>query len=81
MNNYIISLIRTVVPMIAGWVVTLLVGLGVEFDGAAFELFLVSLFSGVWYAIARFLEMKFPAFGWLLGYGKAVPTYEGQHVA
>jgi hypothetical protein len=66
--------------MLVGWLAALLVGLGVEFDSAAFELFLVSLLSGAWYALARWLEMKFPAFGWLLGY-KSAPMYEGQHEA
>ena len=74
MNDYVISLIRTWVPMLVGLLVTWLLSLGVEFDSAALELALVSIVSGAYYALVRWLEQKWPWLGALLGH-TAKPTY------
>ena len=76
LSDYVISVIRTVVPMAAGWVVARLILVGVEVDSQALEMALVSVASGAWYALARALELKFPWAGVLLG-KKSAPTYSG----
>jgi len=74
LNDYVISLIRTWVPMLVGLLATWLLTLGIEIDSMAIELALVSLFSGAYYALIRWLEGKFPWIGILLG-AKRTPTY------
>jgi len=74
MNDYVISLIRTWVPMGVGFAVTWLLSKGVAIDSAALELALVSILSGVYYALIRWLETRFPWIGVLLGVKKA-PVY------
>ncbi len=69
------SIIRTFTPVLAGAIVTWLVGLGVEIDAASVGVVLSGIFTGLWYVIARFLEQKFPAAGWLLGKPQQ-PTYD-----
>ena len=77
MNDWITSLIRTWVPTAVGIVVAFLVAQGVDLDQAA-ELQLsgglVAVVTGVYYAVVRAAENKWPAFGYLLGVAKA-PTY------
>lgn len=74
LSNYVISVIRTVVPLAVGWVVARLVMAGVDVSSESLEMALVSVLSGAWYALARALELKFPWAGVLLGY-KTAPTY------
>lgn len=74
MNNYVISLIRTWVPMGVGLLATWLLSLGIEFDSATLELALVSIISGAYYALVRWLESKIPWLGVLLGH-KSTPSY------
>lgn len=78
MSDYVISLIRTVVPMAVGWLATVLIGAGIEFDTVALEAALVSLISAAWYALTRWLETRYPRFGWLLGYPSS-PAYQPRH--
>lgn len=76
-TDYVISLIRTWVPIIVGSVGAWLVAHGIGLDpstavGATAAL--SGLFSGVYYALVRLVEAKFPALGALLGH-TAKPTY------
>lgn len=77
----IIGLIRTVVPSVAGLIVTWLVARGLPIDtetvSAALGTVLFGLCTAIYYALATLLERKVnPWFGVLLGATKA-PTYSG----
>lgn len=75
MNDIAVSLIRTVVPAVVGALVFALANLGIEVDAEGWNALLTSLFIGVYYALARMLESRFPQFGWLLGAPKQ-PHYD-----
>ena len=81
MNDTVISFIRTWVPMAAGVALTWLADvLGIAIDestSATVVAAVVGVLSAVWYALARFLEQKFPWAGWLLGVNKA-PAYSAE---
>ena len=78
MNDYVISLIRTWVPILAGVLLTWLAdALGIVVDdgtSAAVVAALVGLLSAGWYALARVLERFFPWAGLLLGV-RSQPAY------
>lgn len=77
MNDYLISVIRTIVPMIVGALIAVAADLGFEIDSAALEVVLFQVVSGLYYVVVRLLEQKFPEFGWLLGWKPpAAPTYQ-----
>lgn len=72
------SLVRTLTPMLVGWIVTMFTGIGLavdeEFRGSIEGLVTVG-FGVVWYVAVRLLETYVtPKFGWLLGLAKA-PEY------
>lgn len=79
MNTYAVSLIRTVVPLLVGWLLSLpivpavLHGLAVT-DTATVSAAATAILTAAYYAAARALEHRFPAFGVLLGV-PAAPTY------
>lgn len=83
MSDYIASIIRTWVPVVvglaAGWLAREW-GFVIDEDSQAQA---VAMFSaaatGLWYALVRFVEQKFPQVGWLLGLAKA-PTYTAAHL-
>lgn len=73
------SLVRTIVPVIAGYVITWFATAGIvttdEFS-MALEGLLVAAFTVIYYVAARALEtFVAPKFGWLLGYAKAPAQY------
>jgi hypothetical protein len=73
--NYLLSLVRTLSPIAAGWVLTLALRLGVQLDSATLVSLLTAGFSAVYYAVFRFAELHIsPRFGWLLGYAEP-PQY------
>lgn len=77
MGDLVTSIIRTVVPMIVGSLVSFLATKGINLDeqsAAALGTFLAALFSAIYYVIARVLEEKFPQLGILLGV-KRPPQY------
>lgn len=70
-SDYVVSVIRTVVPVWVGsflaWVAA---ATGVVLDSASSAgavTTVVALLVGVYYLAARALEAKWPALGWLLG--------------
>ena len=70
MTNFVTSLIRTYVPIIAGALISWLAtaGLAIEADAqAGLIVFLTAVLQGGYYLAARLLERKFPQFGLLLG--------------
>lgn len=79
------SIVRTLVPIIVGWVVSTLIGVGIDLD-PEFEValtgFLTAAFGAVWYIGVRLLETYVtPKLGWLLGYAKAPVSYSAQSPA
>jgi len=80
MSDTTTSIVRTLVPLVAGWIITYLVSLGFNIDQAALERVLYGVITGLYYIIERFIEQKWPAFGVLLG-STQQPSYEGSHAA
>jgi hypothetical protein len=73
-SDYLVSLVRTFVPVVVGYLLSVLTGLGIDVDPTAAETIISGLFIGGYYALARALEKAQPWFGVLLGW-KATPTY------
>lgn len=74
MNNYVSSLIRTWVPV---WVSAALAWLSAETGlivdentAAQGVLFFNAVLTGLYYALIRWLEQRYPQVGWLLGLAK-----------
>jgi len=81
MSDFVVSLIRTNVPIAVGAFSSWLVSLGLVVpEGAEVPLTIaITAFAAAgYYAAARWLENRWPAFGYLLG-SKAAPTYEAKH--
>ncbi len=75
------SLIRTVVPAVVGLLLFLLAQWGMSLDPATAEsitLLLATVFTAAYYTGVRALSVRWPWFGWLLGY-PTNPTYEPRH--
>lgn len=79
MSDYIISLVRTWVPILVG---TFLTWLGMttgivlpENMPAELAATATAVVTGVYYALARLLESRWPWLGWLLG-SPRTPVYE-----
>ena len=72
MNDYIVSLVRTYVPLAVGWLV---VTFDQSIDTADAAAHAVAIVLIVYYAVVRALERRFPAVGWLLG-RPSTPLYE-----
>lgn len=77
MSQYIISVIRTWVPVFVGSLIGWLVSIGIDVPEDARNSLIIAI-SGVtiaaYYALVRWLEQKFPQVGLLLGYVKQ-PVY------
>jgi hypothetical protein len=78
MSQYIISVIRTWVPIIVGAVLAKLIvltGVVISEDASAnLKNTLTLIVIGLYYAVARWLEQRYPRVGILLGYIKQ-PIY------
>ena len=77
MTDFATSLIRTIVPTVVGSLTGWLITLGITLpDHAADSLTagIVALSIALYYGAARWLEIRWPAFGYLLG-TRAEPTY------
>ena len=76
MNVYV-SLLRTGVPALVGWLVTLAAGHGLDLDPSALSGVLIPAAGFAYYALFRLAEEHVsPKFGWLLGYARP-PQYPG----
>ncbi|MEU3559651.1 hypothetical protein [Kitasatospora sp. NPDC006786] len=74
MNLYL-SLLRTGVPALVGWLVAAAARYGLDLDATALAGVLVPLVSFIYYAVFRAAEHYLsPRWGWLLGYAKP-PAY------
>lgn len=77
MSDFVISLIRTYVPIGVGAVAAWLATLGIDVTGeaaAGLVIFITALLQGLYYLVVRLLETKWPAVGALLG-KKSEPIY------
>lgn len=79
--NLFISLMRTLVPLVAGWLITLAVSLGVNLDSGVVTTMVTTLITLAYYAVFRFLENAAKSapkmqklFGVLLGWARP-PDY------
>ncbi|MEU2857598.1 hypothetical protein ABZ672_04095 [Streptomyces mirabilis] len=80
MNLYL-SLIRTGVPALVGWLVALAARHGLNLDAQALSGVLIPLAAFCYYAVFRLAEHYVsPKFGWLLGYAWP-PQYQYDLVA
>jgi len=66
--------IRTIVPMIVGWLGALLTDWGWDWTNQAVTQFVVVIIGAAYYIIVRLLESKWPAAGKLLGVART-PVY------
>ena len=83
MSNLVASQIRTISPIVVGYLIALLAReLGIVIDEGT-EAQLVDAFSSIaaaaYYSLARYLERKNSSFGWLLG-SKSQPIYADPEV-
>jgi hypothetical protein len=74
MNDFVVSLVRTAVPMLVGWLVVQALKVGIELNPGDVEGAVYPAVMGAYYAAARALEKKWPALGYLLGIPKE-PNY------
>lgn len=77
MSNLVTAIIRTIIPVIVGYLATWLIGLGVNLDQTVWDGFsnqLVLILSGVYYAAVAWAETHWPWVGWLLGLARR-PAY------
>ena len=80
-NNFVLSLIRTLVPKLVAAILGGLAAIGiVGLDEAEWVLVFVGLAEAGYYALFRALEHRWPLFGWFLGHS-AKPSYVGEHEA
>lgn len=79
LNNQVISIIRTFVPVLVGQIMTWSATQGIlDNDGSISALLITTLtlfFTTAYYTIVRLCEVYLsPKFGWLIGYAKR-PVY------
>ena len=70
------SIVRTIVPVVVGAIVSYLATLGVTLQEdvmAALSVIITAAATAIYYIVVRWLEQKFPKLGILLGYA-AVPA-------
>lgn len=83
MSNFIIAIIRTVVPIIVGWVIAQLARVGLDMPAevvAETTTNITLLAASLYYIGVAWLERKWAWFGWLLGVARN-PVYEPKHTA
>ncbi|MEB0200565.1 hypothetical protein QN354_02195 [Cryobacterium sp. 5I3] len=77
MSNFFIAVIRSLIPIVVGWIVGLLVSLNVHVDPSITDGLILSasaLAASLYYIGVAWLERQFPWFGWLLGVARN-PVY------
>ncbi|MFD8694775.1 hypothetical protein [Kitasatospora purpeofusca] len=80
MNLYL-SLLRTAVPGLVGWVVALAARYGLDLDPAGLAAVVAPVASFDYYAVFRFAEVHVsPVWGWLLGYARPPLSLGGKAV-
>jgi len=77
MSDTLKSVVRTFVPAVVGLILSGLAMAGVEVDPefrTQLTVLVDGLFIGAYYSLIRWLESKYPRFGWFLGL-PSPPTY------
>lgn len=67
-SDFAISLVRTLVPIIVGFVLAQAARAGLDIDESDLTNVVNAVVIGAYYSIVRFAETKVPGFGWLIGY-------------
>lgn len=78
MTAFVLSIVRTLVPVIVGTVISWLAVLGLEIDESGQEglsIFLTGLFIAIYYLAVRLIGQKFPGVEILLGSAKSPDSY------
>ena len=79
---FFVSLTRTLVPIIVGWIAAAFVAVGIEPNQELLDsvsALLSAIFAGAYYVGVRAFETYIsPKFGWLLGVAKAPVTYSDE---
>ncbi len=84
MSNFVIQLIRTVVPFLVAWLIAQLARLGLQLPAGTGEELTASLVlvaGALYYAAVAWLERKYKWFGWLLGIARRPDYAAGKHAA
>lgn len=68
------SVIRTVSPLLVGYILTWAAEQGIVIDAVAVASWVPYAISVGYYVVVRWIEQRFPQAGWLLGKAKA-PVY------
>ncbi|UOR02050.1 hypothetical protein MUN77_01580 [Leucobacter allii] len=82
-RDALVALVRTVVPVIVGSLLSLAAQAGLHIDASTSELLtliLVAVCTAAYYALIRALSTRWAWVGWFLGY-PTDPTYEPRHSA
>lgn len=75
------AIVRTIVPVIAGAILSFFATRGIHFDtvfGDSLTYVLTAVITALYYVVLLALESRWPVAGILLG-STARPTYEGRH--
>lgn len=73
-SDYLVSLIRTAVPVLVGLLIAALAKAGLKLDEGTLSPLIDGLAVGGYYAVIRAAETRWPLAGYLLGW-KSQPTY------
>jgi len=76
MGDFGTSVIRTITPIVVGWIVLVGLKAGFNLDANDVAAAVYPVVAAAYYVIARALERRWPSFGWLLG-SPRTPTYTG----
>lgn len=78
--NYLLSVVRTFGPVVAGWLITQALRLGVHLDGPELVSLMTAGFAMAYYTVFRLAELHLSRrFGWMLGWA-APPDYQNPQV-
>jgi hypothetical protein len=74
--NNVPAIVRTIVPVVVGAVISWLITRGLDLSSYenAINAWLLVAVTTLYYALFKWLESKWPAFGWFLGLAKQ-PVY------
>lgn len=79
-RTLILSLWRTFVPYLVGYIGAQLAEYGLDIDDASLTALLTLMLGTAYYALSRWLEQNHSnAWGWLLGYTKQPEYSRGRH--
>ncbi|MFD7946523.1 hypothetical protein [Streptomyces sp. NPDC059744] len=77
-SSYLLSMMRTLAPILAVWLIAQAVQLGVLLDSILVVSLLTSVFAGAYYLVVHWAELHIGGrFGRLLGFA-APPVYQEQ---